>query len=212
MTRPTGIRVAAAAGAAALLLAACGGDDSGGSGGSGGPVACSSKADDYIPAQVADQTVERKDDVTQQLESSLKQEGVDSIASGVVSHVVAPPTTTSASAEGSEPPLTKPDGSPIPADDPTQRLPDIIMVAGVGSGVASTPDQLQQMKDEPDTQIDQTSIDGVDVTTLTFPKTQLQTAISFGAPCDSVFLISFAFKGGRETAELGMEAMMENPS
>lgn len=208
MTRPTAVRVAAVAGAAALVLAACGGDDSGGG---GGPAACSSRADDYIPAQVAGQDVERKDDVTQQLESSLQKDGVDSIASGVVSHVVAPPASAPSTGD-TEPPLTKPDGSPIPADDPTQRLPDIIMVAGVGSGVASTPDQLQQMKDQPDTQVDQTSIDGVDVTTMTFPKTQLQTAISFGAPCETVFVISFAFKGGRDAAELGMKTMLENPS
>lgn len=207
MTRPAGIRLTAAAGAAALVLTACGGGS-----GDGGPVACTSDANAYIPAQVGGQDVSSKDDVTEQLEASLQQEGVDSIASGVVSHVVDTSQTAPSSTEGGEPPPTAPDGTPIPADDPTQRLPDIIMVAGVGSGVASTPDQLQQLKDQSDTKVDQTTIDGVDVTTMTFPNTQLQTAISFGSPCDTVFVISFAFKGGRDAAELGMKAMLDNPS
>ncbi|MFN8104532.1 MAG: hypothetical protein U0U69_08730 [Acidimicrobiia bacterium] len=209
MTRSTPTRLATtvAVAVAALVLAACGGDANSSSG--GGPVACTANAEDYIPAQVAGQDVERKNDVTEQLESSLQQEGVDSIASGVVSHVV-DPSRTAPPASDTEPAPTRPDGTPIPADDPTQRLPDIIMVAGVGQGVASTPDQLEQMKDQPDTQVDQTTIDGVDVTTLTFPKTQLQSAISFGAPCDTVFAISFAFKGGREAAELGMKTMFES--
>lgn len=209
MTQPAIMFVSVAL-AAALATAACGGGS--GSGDRGGPVACTSNADDYIPAQVAGQDVERKDEVTSQIESSLQQDGVDSVSSGVVSHVVDPSQTAPPSSEGTEPPLTRPDGTPIPPDDPTQRLPDIIMVAGVGQGVSSTPEQFEEMKDQPDTQVDQTTIDGVDITTLTFPKTQLQTAISFGSPCETVFAISFAFKGGRETAELGMRAMLENPS
>lgn len=202
MRRTTPTRLAAAAATAALVLTACGG--------SGGSAACTSNAEDYIPAQVSGQDVERKNDVTEQLESSLQQEGVDSIASGVVSHVVEPSRTAPSDTGDTEPPPTNADGTPIPADDPTQRLPDIIMVAGVGQGVASTPDLLQQMKDQSGTQVDQTTIDGVDVTTLTFPETKLQSAISFGAPCETVFVISFAFKGGRDTAEQGMKAMLEN--
>lgn len=203
MTRATAVRLVALTAAVGLVLPACGGDSGGGS------VACSSDANDYLPAQVDGQDVERKDDVTQELESSLRQEGVDSIASGVVYRVVEVPPSAPPSSDA-EPVPTTPDGQPIPADDPTQRLPDLVMVAGVGEGVASTPEQFEQMKDQPDTQVEESTVDGVEVTTLTFPKTQMQTAISFGSPCETVFAISFAFKGGRDASELGMKAMLDN--
>lgn len=205
MTPTLAVRLVTLTAAASLVLATCGGDG----GGDGGAVACSTDANDYVPAQVDGQDVERKDDVTEQLESSLRQEGVDSIASGVVYRVVEPAPSAPPSSDA-EPVPTTPDGQPIPTDDPTQRLPDLVMVAGVGEGVAGTPGQFEQMKDQPDTQVDESSIDGVDVTTLTFPKTQLQTAISFGSPCETVFAISFAFKGGRDASELGMRAMLDN--
>lgn len=199
------LRLVTLTAATSLVLAACGGD-----GGSGdGTVACSTDANDYVPAQVDGQDVERKDDVTQELESSLRQEGVDSIASGVVYRVVEVAPSAPASTDA-EPAPTTPDGQAIPSDDPTQKLPDLVMVAGVGQGVAGTPGQFEQMKDQPDTQVDETVIDGVEVTTLTFPKAQMQTAISFGSPCETVFAISFAFKGGRDASELGMKAMLDN--
>lgn len=163
---------------------------------------CLEQADGYIPDQIDGQAVTTQDELTESLVGDLQREGVSSIVSGYVASAV-PPTTQ----EG-QVPLTRPDGTAIPADDPTQRLPEVIMVAAVGE-----PETVKQVELDPGTDPDapshQVDIDGVSATIREFEgQSGLNTALATAQPCESVILIVFAFKNGGPAAESAVREML----
>jgi len=182
----------------AAPLAGCSG------GSSGGDAKCLEDASGYIPQQLDGRDVVTQDRVVESLVKDVEREGVSSIASGYINSDVAPATT-----QPGEAPLTRPDGTPIPPDDPTQKLPEVIVLAAVGQ-----PDVVKQVDLDPGTGTDTPShtvdADGVTITIREFSgQTELQTALATAQPCDTVILIAFAFKNGSPAAESAIRGMLD---